>query len=187
MSYSVSSDKSVWLCSNVSDYNNCVSNVLVASAVKPASKKLPAEDATNRSIIEPDIADSLQNSLNEKYGEGVVYISKVVVSNVDFEDSYNKAVAQKQQTQLEYETQQIANKKAVEKAEADAQIAITKAKAEADALLIAAEAEAEANKKISESLSDRLLQKSYYDKWDGKLPYVFGSDKNIINIPTGGN
>ena len=198
VSYNINADKSVWLCTNVSDYNNCVSNILVASAVKTASKKLSAENATNRAIIEPNIAENLQNSLDEKYGEGVIYISKVVVSNVDFEDSYNQAIANKQQTQLEYETQQITNKKAVEKAEADAQvaktkaeadaqIAITKAKAEADALLIAADAEAKANREISDSLSERLLEKAYYDKWNGELPYVFGSDKNIINIPTGGN
>ena len=52
------------------------------------------------------------------------------------------------------------------------------------ALLAKAEAEAEANRLLSESLSDEILAKLYYEKWDGKLPYLYSDDTNpIVQIP----
>ena len=61
---------------------------------------------------------------------------------------------------------------------------ISMAEADAEVKRILAEAEAEANKKIAESLTDEVLAKLYYDKWDGKLPYYYGSDGNtLIQVP----
>ena len=61
---------------------------------------------------------------------------------------------------------------------------IAKAEAEAQAVLIAANAQAEANKKLAESLTDSILKKMYYEKWNGELPYVYGdSNSAIINTP----
>lgn len=74
--------------------------------------------------------------------------------------------------------------KAIEKAEADAQVKKTNAQAEADAKLIEAEAEAEANRKVASSLSEAILEKMYYEKWNGSLPQVYdGVDGNLIEIP----
>ena len=61
---------------------------------------------------------------------------------------------------------------------------LEKAEAEAKAMLLLAEAEAKANKLLSESLTDAILAQRYYEKWDGKLPHVYGSDGTIIQIPT---
>lgn len=61
---------------------------------------------------------------------------------------------------------------------------IAKAEAEAQAILIAAQAQAEANKLLAESLSDALLEQMYYEKWNGELPYIYGSDSTpIIQLP----
>lgn len=61
---------------------------------------------------------------------------------------------------------------------------IAKAEAEAQAILIAAQAQAEANKKISESLTPAILDKMYYEKWDGKLPYLYGANgTTMIQVP----
>lgn len=62
--------------------------------------------------------------------------------------------------------------------EAEAQIEI--AKAEAEAIRIAAEAEAEANRKVSESLTSAILEKLYYEKWNGELPIVVGGGDYIL-------
>lgn len=59
---------------------------------------------------------------------------------------------------------------------------IAKAEAEAQAILIAAQAQAEANRKLADSLTDELLEKLYYEKWDGKLPTVIGQDGTIIDL-----
>ena len=61
---------------------------------------------------------------------------------------------------------------------------IAKAEAEAKALVMAAEAQAEANRILAESLTDEILAQMYYEKWDGKLPYLYGADGNtFIQIP----
>ena len=62
---------------------------------------------------------------------------------------------------------------------------IAKAEAEAQALILAAEAQAEANRILAESLTDEILAQMYYEKWDGKLPYLYGADGNtLIQVPT---
>ena len=62
---------------------------------------------------------------------------------------------------------------------------IAKAEAEAQAIVLKAEAEAEANKLLAESLTAPILEKMYYDSWDGKLPHVYGGDGMLIEMPVG--
>ena len=62
--------------------------------------------------------------------------------------------------------------------------AIAKAEAEAEAVLIAARAEAEANKLLEQSITNAILEKMYYEKWNGVLPTVYGAEGTIIQIPT---
>lgn len=183
VTYQINSSKSSWIYANVSDYkNNLVSENLVASALKGTSKSLTPTDVTNRNLLEPLVKENIQKSLDEKYGSEVVKINKVVVTNATFDDEYNNKIAQKQQAQMAYETQQIENKTAVEKAEADAAVKLRNAQAEADALKVQAEAEAEANKLLEESLTPNVLKNATIEKWDGQLPKVQGAEGTIIDI-----
>lgn len=62
--------------------------------------------------------------------------------------------------------------------------ALAKAEAEAQAVIIAAEAQAKANKLLAESITDEILARMYYDKWNGELPYFYGSDSGaFVQIP----
>ena len=76
--------------------------------------------------------------------------------------------------------QQNKNEANLAKAEAEAEAVIIEARAKAEALRIASEAEAEANQKIAESLTDAILNKMYYDTWNGELPKVIGSGDYIL-------
>ena len=174
VSFQITPEMSAWLYANVADHDNLINLGLVSSAVKTVAKQSPVVDVTDRAKVEPEIAIALQHSVNGKYGEGVLIITKVVVANIDYEEDYQAAVAAKQKAQLQYEKQQIENQKAIEKAEADAKAKIKKAEGEAEAKRIAAEAEAEANKKIAQSLNDKVLSNKFYEKWDGVLPKVTG-------------
>ena len=58
--------------------------------------------------------------------------------------------------------------------------AIAKAQAEAEAVIIAAEAQAKANDTLAKSITDEILEQMYYEKWDGKLPNVYGTDGGIL-------
>ncbi len=183
VTYQINAEKSAWIHANVSNYkNNLVSESLVASALKTASKTLTPTDVTSRNILEPLVKDNIQASLNEKYGSEVVTINKVVINNATFDDEYNDKIAQKQQAQMAYETQQIENKTAVEKAEADAKVKVTQAQAEADAKRISANAEADANRVIQESLTDEILREMTIDKWNGELPKVTGENGMMLDV-----
>lgn len=190
----IESAESAWIISNVENYKQTlVSGALIDSAVKTSSKLLNDTDATNRAIIEPLVAETLQASLDQKYGRRAVTINKVTIGEVDFEKSYNLAIAEKQNAQLAYEQQAIENKTAVEKAQAEADAKLIAAQADAEARKIAAQAEAEslkitaeaeaaANQKILESLTEVIIRYNTIEKWDGKLPAVMGQNDTILDI-----
>lgn len=188
VTYQINPQMSAWIYANVADYKNSLVNTnIVSSAIKASSKTLNDVDATNRGIIEPLVLENLQKSLDEKYEKDTIIINKVVISNVDFDESYNDAIAEKQRAQIEAQRQAIENERAMEKAEADATVKRTEAQAEADALLIRAKAEAEANEILQKSLSDEILREMFIDKWNGKLPnYMSGdSSANLLVDLTG--
>ena len=58
--------------------------------------------------------------------------------------------------------------------------AIAKAQAEAEAVIIAAEAQAKANDTLAKAITDEILEQMYYEKWDGKLPNVYGTDGGVL-------
>lgn len=181
VTYQINSEKSAWIYANISDYeNNLVSKGLVSSSIKSSSKTLSDTDATNRSILEPLALKNIQNNLDEKYGKDVIYVNKVVINNADFEESYNKAIADKQKAQLAAEQQEIVNQQNIDKADADAKAAVTKANGDADAKKIAAEAEAKANETIEKSITDKILKDKYIDKWNGQLPQVVSDDSSLL-------
>ncbi len=182
ITYRINSGRSAWLVANVNDYEHTLlTSSFVSSSVKTASKLFTAIDATNRGIIEPAIAQALQASVDEKYGEDTITIIKVVVNNADYEDSYNQVIAEQQAAQIRYQTQQIENQRSIEQAEAQATVTRTSAQAQADALLIAAEAEAEANSIREESLTPNIIRYETITRWDGRLPMIqSGEDGGII-------
>lgn len=164
VTYTINPEKSAWIFANVADYkDNLVSETLVASAIKTSSKTLTPTDVTNRSILEPKAQENIQHSLDEKYGKDIITINKVVIDNASFDKAYDKKIAKKQQAQMDYEKQQIENKKNIEKAEADATVKKTTAQAEAEAQKIAADAEAEANKKVAASITEKLIESKLAD------------------------
>lgn len=197
LTYRINPEYSAWIYSNVSSYEyNCVPTTLLSSALKASSVQLSAAEVTNRSKIEPIALQCIQEALNEKYeGREVVTVVSVRINDMDFEDSYNEAIAAKQVAQLEYEQQQIVNRTSVEKAAAEAEVKKTqaeaeaeavriKAEAQADALRIEADAEAEANRTVSGSIDEKILQRMYYENWDGKLPLVTSDDPTpVVTLP----
>lgn len=183
VTYQVLPEKSAWLYANVSDIKNLVGDELVASAIKSAMAELGPNEVTNRTKIEPLAQQKLAESLVQKYGDDVVFVNKVVINDMNFEDAYNEAIQQKSIAQQTADKQKIENEAAIAKAEADKQVAITNAEAEAQKTSIAADAQAEANRKLAESLTDTLIEYQKIQKWDGKLPTVSGSNALVSIDP----
>lgn len=182
VTYQISDTASAWIFRNVDNPDDVITDSLVSSAAKSAMVELDASEVTVRSKIEPLVKEKLTESINEKYGEGKITILKVIVNQMDFEEDYNQAIAEKSIAQQAQEKQAIENETAIAKAEADKKVAITNAEAEAEALRIAAEAEAEANEKIKNSLDENIIKSKFYEKWNGELPNAMGSDTVITQI-----
>ena len=122
----------------------------------------------NRAAISPEVEAAVKAAVDEGY---FVSVEAVVLTNIDFSDSFEKAVEDKmvaEQTKL--------------KADYDNETKIAKAEADAKALKIAAEAEAEANKLLTQSLTEQVLESKFYEKWDGKLPQVMGEGSAILDV-----
>ena len=93
---------------------------------------------------------------------------------ISFEnDAIQKALDKKFESEQDLVIQQNQNEAALAKAEAEAQ-----------AMIMLAEAQAEANRLLAESLTDEILDQMYYEKWDGKLPYLYGAEGTLIQVPT---
>lgn len=144
---------------------------------------LTTQRVDGKLILPEAVQQKLAESLVQKYGDDVVFVNKVVINDMNFEDAYNEAIQQKSIAQQNADKQKIENEAAIAKAEADKQVAITNAEAEAQKTSIAAEAQAEANRKLAESLCDMLIEYQKIQKWDGKLPTVSGGNALVSIDP----
>lgn len=113
----------------------------------------------NRQDMSPAVEEAIRSAVGEEYFVNVV---AVVLTNIDFSDAFESAVEEKM----------VAEQKQL-KAEYDAAAKVT-----------AAEAEAKANQLLEKSLTDKILEEMFIDKWDGKLPEVMaGEDGLSILLP----
>lgn len=159
--------------------------------VKEVFARYTAEDlVANRDVLSKEIVELMVNDISDKG----INIVTVAVEDIDFTDAFTEAIEAKQvatqnklraeteQAQRTYEAEEEANRKRIA-ADAAAEVKKIAADAEAYEIRIRAEAEAEANEKIASSLTDKIIEKMYYDKWNGELPMVVGSENNLLEIP----
>jgi regulator of protease activity HflC (stomatin/prohibitin superfamily) len=170
----------------------------------PAAKECLKAEIARHKVTEliakrPEIHHNVQQTMNERLNQYGIKVIELAIADIDFSDKYDaaieaKQVQEQQALQKEYELKktqteaQMAAAKA--KGEADSKIAEATgaaesvrlaAQAEADALKIRAEAQAAYNQKVSQSLSPLLLQSTYLQRWDGKLPvYTLGAGGNTM-------
>lgn len=169
INYRVDTAKSYSIYKNIgADFEE----VLVVPAVNEVLKAITAtytaeESVTNRALI----SDGLVEGLNNKLNNIGLYVTDVNIIDFDFSDAFITAIEEKQVAQ-----QQLL------KAETEKQTAITNAEAKAEAVKIQAEGEAAANKKISDSLTEKIIENKKLEKWNGELPQVQGNGGTIIDI-----
>lgn len=185
--YQINSDKVVDIATQYGKLNvleNRINSIALEKTKSVLSSHKAMDIIANRATISPAVEAAIKDAVGEEY---YVNIVAVVITNIDFSDSFERAVEDKmiaEQTKLKADYE---NDTKVAKAEAEAeaklkaaQAEIEIAKAEAEALKIAAEAEAEANKIIDESVTDKIIEKIMADTWDGKLPVVVGDGEYIL-------
>ena len=116
---------------------------------------------------------AVKEALDDTY---FVNITSVAITNIDFSDQFETAVEEKM----------IAEQKQL-KAEYENATKVANAEAEAKAKILAAEGTAKANELLQKTLTDKVLQEMYINKWDGKLPQVIAGEETGIMIPSLGN
>lgn len=136
-----------------------------------------------------ELNEALDVYLKQKFEPYGIVIDTVNFTNISTDAETQEAIQKKVNAQQALELAQIEAETAKVNAEKDkevAMIAAEKAKIEAEAAAevkrIQADAEAEANRKIAASLTPELVEKIKYEKWNGKLPTVQGSDGTIIDM-----
>lgn len=162
------------------DYPTILVGPRVQEDVKIVIAKYTAEKLIeNRQACSDMIFELLKSELSEK---GINVIS-FAIENIDFTDAFESAVeakqvatqekqkAQTEQEKMTMEMQQKAERDRIQ-AQAAADVQKIDADAKAYAVKVQADAEAEANRKVAETLSDKLIQYNTIHQWDGKLPTV---------------
>lgn len=182
VSYRLLPEKSAYMYINFANISDPVDEGLFDSAYKRTTASLDSKSATNRAIVEPAVLKALQQLVDEKYGAETIEITQVVINQMDFEDSYNTAIAERNAAEQDRQKQEIQNEINKEKAEADAEVARTTAQGKADAEKIEAQGKAEANSILSNSVTDKTLQQDMLDKWNGALPNVVASDNGLASV-----
>ena len=181
----------------------------IISWVKEITAQYPVTEILGDGRANLNIAISeYVHSKFEPYG---IIVDNVSLINIDADEDTRAAVQRKVTAQQELELAQIEQKTANVQAQKDKEVALIaaeqeketaliqaeqerqvaeinaekakiKAEGEAEATRIKAEADAAANKMIAESLTDELIQKIKFERWDGKLPTIQGdSTGSFIN------
>ena len=161
------------------DYYQTVIVPCITESVKVVTARYTAEQLVGK---RNDLASAIEEDLSAKLITYNVELVSTSIENMDFTDAFTDAVEAKQvaqQNKLRAQTE--AEQKIVE-ANAAADVRKVNADAEAYELLAKAEAEAEANRKISESLTTGLIQYTYAQSWDGKLPTFMAGDSQTVPV-----
>lgn len=131
------------------------------------SKSTAMNIISTRESLSGAAFEAVKEALDDTY---FVNITSVAITNIDFSDQFETAVEEKM----------IAEQKQL-KAEYENATKIAKAEAEAKAKILAAEGTAKANELLQKTLTDKVLQEMYINKWNGVLPNVVtGEDVGII-------
>ena len=153
---------------------------IITESVKTVAARYTAEDLINK---RNEFSSAVEVDMKEKLSYYNIELVSSSVEDMDFTDVFTNAVEAKQvaaQNKLRAETE---TAQAILEAEAEAEIRRVTVEAEAYEILHRAEAEAEANKKLASSLSQEILEKMYYDKWNGILPETVLSGETGIMVP----
>mgnify|MGYP000018287563 CR=1 FL=1 len=179
VSYRINNNMSYSVFKNVGkDYENVLVTPAVNEVLKAVTAKYTAEECiTTRSKVSQELVAGINQKLN---AQGI-YVNDVNIIDFDFSDTYNKAIEEKQVAEQQLKKAETDKKTAVVSAQAEAEKKKIAAQAEADATLTKAEAQAKANKKLNDSLSDKVIQYNYAQKWNGELPKVSGSGATIVD------
>lgn len=134
-----------------------------------------------------DIMQAVKSNVTSYFKEyGITITVLGLKEGISYENpAIQAAIDQKFASEQKVVIQENENEAALAKAEAEAEALLIKTEAEGEAMKLLAADKAEAYRLMGQYLTDELLQKMFYDTWDGKLPTVYGADGALMEIPLG--
>ena len=181
--YQAMGDKAVDIVKTYGDLEsltNRITSIVTEQPKSVVSTRTAMDIIANRGAITPEVEAAIISAIGEEY---FVTINKVTIANIDFSDAFEQAVEEKMVAEQAKLKADYENEKKLAQAEADAKAKLVAAEAEAKVKLMEAEAEKQANELLEKSLTDKILQEMYLEKWDGKLPSVVTDGNTIMQIP----
>lgn len=158
-------------------YNNKALADIMDTEIRARVESKFVEECASRTLNEiliekEQIMEAVRDDVVTYFSERGITITVLGMKDgLEYDDpEIQKSINEKFSSEMKLTTQENENKRI-----------LSEAQAEADAKIMLAEAEAEANRLLAESLSDRILQMMLYEKWNGVLPTVSGSEA-IIGI-----
>ena len=167
VNYHVRSEASADLYQSVGkDYGTVIIVPAIQESIKAVTAQFTAEELITK---RQTVGDQIKEALSEKINSYGIEVEIFNIVNFDFSEEFNAAV----------EAKQTAQQQAL-KAEQD----LVRIEVEAKQKIAQAEAEAESIRLIQEALAKSPDYVDYvkWNKWDGKLPEVMGSDGVLVDV-----
>lgn len=167
VNYSIVPESSTKIYKTIgSDAENTIVRPAIQEASKATTARYTAEELiASRDTVSMEMCAEIQDKLSD-YG---MVVRDVNIIDFDFSDEFNKAIEEKQTAQ----------QKAL-KAEQD----LARIKVEAEQKVATAKAEAEAYELKNRTITDKVIQMEFLEKWDGKMPSVMSDGNMMFDVST---
>ncbi len=158
--------------------------------LKSVSAQYTAEELISKRA---ESSDMMRDELDEKLTGMGITITDFNIIDFDFSTEFINAVESKQVAEQLKKKAATENETAIAQAQREKQVAITQAEANAEKIRIDAEAQAAAVKlaadaeayrleSINRNLTDKTIQNTLAERWNGKLPTVMGGAAGILDF-----
>lgn len=165
VNYSINPASVKELYSNVGmNYKNTVLQPSINEALKAVTSQYTAEELI---LKRPEVSIKMREAVENKLLEYGIMVDDINILNLNFSDAFNAAI----------EAKQVAQQNAL-KAQQD----LERVKVEAEQQIAKARAEAESYKLKNQEITDKTLQMTFLEKWDGRLPTITGSDNMMLDV-----
>jgi regulator of protease activity HflC (stomatin/prohibitin superfamily) len=167
---------------------------VLSPAFNDAIKEVVPQFSVTEILVQRDeIRTRTKTKLSETLGRYGIVVEDVYLSNISFSAEYTQAIEQKQvaQQNVEREFQILEQKRRqAEQVEVEAlgqaRAQVARARGDSESRIAIAEGEAEANRRLSQSVSQPLIDYLRTTKWNGQVPQtvVNGETGTMITVPS---
>ncbi len=166
--FSVDPDKVTWIPNNIGNEADLVEKIVKFESriwMRNIPREYDAEQLYTGNVIEVQM--KVEEKLRPIFLNNGILLDTIGIREIKFTDEYISAIEAKQIEAVKIETEK-------NKAE--------QAKFQKEQRITQAEGQAREQELLRQSITREIIQKSWVEKWDGKLPTVMGQGTNLLDI-----